>query len=70
MLGRLGESRQGWRIFSVCGRERKAWEKSPGSLGPWKPLSTEQIAGSLLVQKFVHVSASQLAASVLAILRI
>lgn len=55
----------------MYGKERKAWEKSPDSRGPWKPLATGQTAGSLLVQqKFVHASASQLAASVLAILGI
>lgn len=57
--------------FSVGGRERKAWEKSPHSLGLWKPLATGQTSGSLLVQqKFVYASASQLAASVLEILGI
>lgn len=66
-----GGSRQGWRRFSVCGRERKPWEKSPDSLGPRKPLATGETAGSLLVQqKFMHASASQLAASVLEILGI
>lgn len=46
-----GESRRGWRMFPMCRTDRKAWEKSPDSRGPWKPLATGQTAGSLQFSK-------------------
>lgn len=56
-------------MFPGCGKERKAWERSPDAQGPWKPQATGQTGGPLVQQKFMHASASELAASVLVVLQ-
>lgn len=54
-------------MFPGWGSKRKAWKRSPDAWGPQKPQTTGQTGGSLVQQKLVHLSASDLA-SVLAVL--
>lgn len=63
-----GASTQGWRMFPGCGKERKAWERSRDAWEPLKPQAAGQTGGSLVQQKFLHASASEIAASILAVL--